>query len=174
MIISLPATGHDHLADALVRDLGFTRTHVDAGVRALLEELDPIVSDGVTMANQGFSPRLKSKLEQYGGWDRLLNPPRPGSMPDKVAAEVKRLLDVLRGCVARIAEDGIDVVVVGASSPNLVAILTRYAGLADHYIEPAGVVGEQAAIVAYALELRETGSAVDDDVSYTIVDDATA
>jgi hypothetical protein len=160
MIISLPATDHDHLADALVRDLGFTRTHADAGVRALLLELDPIVSDGVTMANQGFSPRLSSKLEQYGGWERLLNPPRPGSQPDRVAAEVKRLLDVLRSRFTNIASfDNNDVVVVGDEHPT-VAIEGRFgefgARLAvDYWVQPAGVVGEQAAIVAYVQELRE-------------------
>jgi hypothetical protein len=113
----------------------------------------------VTMANQGFSPRLSSKLEQYGGWDRLLNPPRPGSQPDRVAAEVKRLLDVLRPAVTNIAEYDNDVVVVGASEPT-VAIEGRFgefgARLAvDYWVQPAGVVGEQQQIIAWVLEQRE-------------------
>jgi hypothetical protein len=51
-----------------------------------------------------------------------------------------------------------DVVAVGATTADtdcLVAIRGRgdYAG-ADHWLEPAGVVGEQQAIVAYVQELR--------------------
>jgi hypothetical protein len=175
MIIALPATGHDHLADALVRDLGFTRAHVDDGVRALLLELDPIVTAGVTMANQGFSPKLSAKLEQYGGWERLLNPPRSGSQPDRVAAEVKRLLEVLRTHELVKANVSGDTVVVGVetvtagdrqrytntesggSGIQFVALADRFldegAGV-NHWIDPAGVIGEQAAIVDYVQQCR--------------------
>jgi hypothetical protein len=136
----------------------------------------------VTMANQGFSPRLSSKLEQYGGWDRLLNPPRPGSQPDRVAAEVKRLLDVLRPAVTNIAEYDNDVVVVGSKLPT-VAIVGRFdepflkgafEGCVEHWLEPAGVVGEQAAIVAYVLELREGREPVAAPLPNYAADDAIA
>lgn len=178
MIIALPATGHDHLADALVRDLGFTRTHVDAPLRDLLEALDPFVDSGMTLANMGPSPRLSSKLEQAGGWERLLNPPRPGAASDRTAEEVKRLLEVLResASVKRTVYVD-DTVIVGISSPqqaddavvagaHLVAIsdripswepVTEYDhGLRqiNHWISPAGVVGEQQQIVTYVQELR--------------------
>ena len=173
MIIALPEKDHSHLADALVRDLGFTRTHVDAPLRELLLALDPFVDSGVTLANMGPSPRLSSKLEQVGGrtdeerWDRLLHPPRPGSAPDRTATEVKRLLDVLRdvylGGVEGDAYGQGDVAIVGVTHVDqapyesfLVAIEGRHEGLGvSHWISPAGVVGEQEAIVAYVKELRE-------------------
>jgi hypothetical protein len=155
MIVSVPATDHDHLADALVRDLGFTRVHVDDPIRELLVKLDPIVDGGVTMANQGFSPRLSSKLEQYGGWDNLLNPPRPGWSTDQIAKEVQRLIDVLRdaGVGYITGHDGGDTVIVGGDD-NLVAIRGRCACDARHILEPGGVVTEQQAIVELVQRLR--------------------
>ena len=165
MIIALPEKDHGHLADALVRDLGFTRTHVDAPLRELLLALDPFVDSGVTLANMGPSPRLSSKLDQAGGgeagWDRLLHPSRPGSAPDRTATEVKRLLDVRRRELgddygARADNEG-DVVVMGeaVACHEFVAIAGRYEGSGvDHVIDPAGVVGEQEAIIAYVKKLR--------------------
>ena len=162
MIIALPATDHDHLADALVRDLGFTRTHVDQPLRDLLLALDPIVDNGVYAVNKAASGNLSFKLEQLGGsWERLLNPPRPSSSGDGVAKEVKRLLGVLRGWgdLAPPLYPG-DTVIVGyppETSIRVVAIKGRVDDgvTVDHWIEPAGVVGEQQAIVAYVQELRE-------------------
>jgi len=180
VIIALPETGHNHLADALVRDLGFTRTHVDAPLRELLLALDPFVDSGVTLANMGPSPRLSSKLEQVGGgtdeerWDRLLNPPRPGAAPDRNAKEVRRLLDVLREQMRTFEPPGIheDTVIVGVDTGEqrgnigdphtVVAIAGR--GLPEgtydtdddvHILTPAGIVGEQEAIVAYVKQLRQ-------------------
>jgi hypothetical protein len=154
MIISVPAGDHDHLADALVRDLGFTRMHVQDGIRARLLKLDPIVDGGVTMANQGFSPRLSSKLEQYGGWDNLLNTPRPGWSVDQIAKEVNRLLDVLAEDEPELFPNHtVDTVIVGGEQ-NLVAIRGRCACDARHVIEPGGVVSEQQAIVELVQRLR--------------------
>lgn len=172
MIIALPPTDHDHLADALVRDLGFTRTHVDAPIRELLLALDPYVDAGVTLANMGPSPRLSSKLEQVGGrnmeekWTRLLYPPRPGSSPDRTATEVKRLLGVLREheLVDTTFDVEDDTVIIGNPHQRfgqlLVAISSRVddaalAVVVDYWIPSCGVVGEQQAIVAYVQGLRE-------------------
>lgn len=158
-VITIPATGHDHLADALVRDLGFVRLHADADIRARLLELDPIVTSDVTLANMRPGPRLSSKLETSGGdtldvqWDIVLNPPRPGASPDRVAAEVRRMLDVLRGWFPVGADADGDAVVVGAKFPT-VAIEGRYDGVAAHWIQPGGIVGEQAAVVDFVRSLN--------------------
>jgi hypothetical protein len=167
MIIALPSTDHDHLADALVRDLGFTCTHVDQPLRDLLLALNPYVDSGVTLANMGPSPRLSSKLEQLGGnWEWLLHPPRPGASPDRTATEVARLLGVLRehDVVTVPAYGPGDVVVMGGAvhvdGAPFVAISGRGCdGNADHLIKPTGVVSEQKAIVAYVQELREAKAA---------------
>jgi hypothetical protein len=177
MIIALPSAHHDHLADALVRDLGFQRQHVDAPLRDLLLALDPIVDDlGVVVVNREATRRLSSKLEQMGGtsdedrWERLLHPPRPGAQSDRVAAEVKRLLDVLRGDGVRSPYIGLsgDIVIVGVDEDTalhadhcVVAIEGRFdfghtdpESVVDHWITPSGVVGEQEAIVAYVKRLK--------------------
>jgi hypothetical protein len=182
VIIALPAKDHQHLADALVRDLGFRCEHVDATLRNALLRLDPIVDSGLTMANRGPTPNLSGKLEQYGGggtpeqrWDRLLHPPRPGSSPDRVATEVQRLLDVLRqepGYADVVLDADGDVVVVGviddAPEGPLVVISGRsdHEPYADHVIASAGVVGEQEAIVAYVQELRQPKPMVKGDNEY--------
>lgn len=178
MIIALPPTDHDHLADALVRDLGFTRAHVDQPLRDLLVALDPFVDSGVSMANRGPTPRLSSKLEQMGGnsdeerWTRLLNPSRPGAAVDRTAAEVRRLLDALRERDVEPVYHHGDTVIVGVGSsatlrqhlrPSSSDVPFRWVAIqgrsdaqgVDHWIEPAGVVGEQEAIVNYVRGLRE-------------------
>jgi hypothetical protein len=164
-IIALPS-GHDHLADALVRDLGFTKMHVDQAVRAAALDIDPIVDSGFTLANMGSSPRLTSRLLYHGSdWERL-----QARIP-----EVVRVLDKLRNYVpADLSYPEGDSVITGVNTGmaadravGVGAHLVAIAGRAPWDIPDAGprqinlvipeggVVDQQTAIVRYVQGLRQ-------------------
>lgn len=66
-IIALPPN-HDHLADALVRDLGFTRQHVDHELHEFALALNPLVQSGVQLANMsGRDPHLGACIDRFNG-----------------------------------------------------------------------------------------------------------
>jgi hypothetical protein len=154
-VIALPS-GHEHLANALVRDLGYTKVHVDQPIRDLLLALDPLVDGGVTLANRGASPRLSSKIELAGGdWDKAIQKNPEISRLIKVA-RVDPALDVL------VAAKG-KTVIIGADhgwlpiGTRCVAIAGREskAFTADHVIAEGPVVDQELAIVAYVRGLEQ-------------------
>lgn len=107
MIIVLPS-GNDHLADALVRDLGFVKAHVDEPVRRVLLDIDPFVEATVQIANLDRGPRLSSRLERNGGdWAKAMNR----------CPEIERLLAALRP-YAPAADITRDTVVVGVETSS--------------------------------------------------------
>jgi hypothetical protein len=154
-VIALPS-GHEHLANALVRDLGYTKVHVDQPIRDFLLRLDNLVDGGVTLANRGASPRLSSKIELAGGdWDKAIQKNPEISRLIKVA-RVDPALDVL------VAAKG-KTVIIGADhgwlpiGTRCVAIAGREskAFTADHVIVEGPVVDQELAIVAYVRGLEQ-------------------
>jgi hypothetical protein len=154
-VIALPS-GHEHLANALVRDLGYTKVHVDQPIRDFLLRLDNLVDGGVTLANRGASPRLSSKIELAGGdWDKAIQKNPEISRLIKVA-RVDPALDVL------VAAKG-KTVIIGADhgwlpiGTRCVAIAGREskAFTADHVIAEGPVVDQELAIVAYVRGLEQ-------------------
>jgi hypothetical protein len=160
LIIALPA-GHDHLADALVRDLGFTKMHVDAPLRAVALRLDPIITNAATLANVGSSPHLSSRLAMHDGdWDRVLGRyPETGRFLERLRLEVDVPTDF----------DG-DVVVYGLGSEGFSAVPPDTMVVAiegreppppwypiEHYIDEGGVVDQQTDIVTWVQGLRKQG-----------------
>jgi hypothetical protein len=154
-VIALPS-GHEHLANALVRDLGFTKVHIDQPIRDFLLRLDNLVDGGITLANRGASPRLTSKIELAGGdWDKAIQKNPEISRLIKVA-RVDPALDVL------VAAKG-KTVIIGADhgwlpiGTRCVAIAGREskAFTADHVIAEGPVVDQELAIVAYVRGLEQ-------------------
>lgn len=159
-VIALPP-GHDHLAHALVRDLGYVRVHVDAAVRSFLLAQDPLVESGAVMVNMGRSPRLASRVEAHGGdWDKAtLRTP-----------EIVRLVEITRALLSdRGSHYYADrTVVVGvtawtaadrAASPGsqFVAIEGRlgYEAGVNHLIAEGSVPEQEAALVGFVRSLDE-------------------
>lgn len=168
-VIALPS-GHEHLANALVRDCGFVKVHVDESLRRLALAVDPLVEAGVTLVNMGRSPRLSSRLAEYQGDWGLLQARVP---------EVTRFLEALRTEIGE--EDAhpydCDTVIVGVVSAahrrsvehvaHFVAIDGRYANIdpgdepvPDCHIIPEGsIVDQEIAIVRYVRDLKTASPA---------------
>lgn len=153
-VIAIPP-GHDHLADALVRDLGFIKAHVDDPVRQMALAIDPIVEAGVQLANMGRSPRLSARLETSGGdWVRAA----------ARAPEITRLLDALRPFAPD--EPGGDLVVTDVTDLDHAPLFAVYVAIegraehAAHVIAEGDVATQQTAIVELvrALEGEEAPS----------------
>jgi hypothetical protein len=166
-VIALPS-GHDYLAAALLRDLGFVRVHVDEPIRRLALKIDPFVEAGVVLANMGRSPRLSSRLESNKGDWRAAQQRAP---------EITRILDVLRENVQPPHELDGDVVIVGVDSAKEHEYLERafdgevstvaVAGRdnwhdyePDHLIAEGPVVEQEMGIVDFARSLMGVGKPV--------------
>jgi hypothetical protein len=165
-VIALPS-GHDHLADALVRDLGFDKMHVDDPVREAALRIDPIVEGQPQLANVGGrSPRLSARLGVAGGdWDKAIKKcPEIARFLEALRAEMgdEWLIEpptdtVLTGVSTWTVDDRLSFgILPGASGRQFVAIEGRVgpdAGV-DHFIPEGGVVDQERAIVAYVQSLR--------------------
>jgi hypothetical protein len=161
-IIALPS-GHEHLANALVRDLGYTKVHVDQPIRDLLLALDPLVDGGVTLANRGASPRLTSKIELAGGdWDKAIQKNPEISRLIKVARELVGPDYGKTGTPTKTVIVGVDSTWQWHATPKVDTKIVVIAGRGgvptyepDHVIAEGPVVEQELAIVAYVRGLEQ-------------------
>jgi hypothetical protein len=162
-VIAIPS-GHQHLADALVRELGYRQVHVDQPLRDLAVKLDPIVEPGHALANMGRSPRLARKVED-GDWDGAIRRcPEIGAFLERLREQVgdeRYWAEALADIVNR------DVVLVGVDSPvqaeavGLSGVGAKFvhiegrpaADLADLVIPEGSIIEHEGAIVRYAKSL---------------------